>query len=91
MYLVANKGKIVCSTAGDRRSQAMGAWAVDILIDGELVAIRLSPLRADTLSYSFAILITQLHIEAFSVDFQRISNAEREASQPTITGEASFF
>ncbi|HAB40763.1 MAG TPA: hypothetical protein DCE24_02790 [Porphyromonadaceae bacterium] len=62
---MTKKGEIVNLTAGGRRSQAMGAWAVDILIDGELVGIRLSPLLADTLSYSFAILITLLHIEAF--------------------------
>lgn len=66
---MTKKGEIVNSTAGGRRSQAMGAWAVDILIDGELLGIKLSPLRADTLSYSFAILITLLHIEAFLFDF----------------------
>ena len=65
---MTKKGEIVNLTAGGRRSRAMGAWAVDVLIDGELVGIRLSPLRADTLSYSFAILITLLHIEAFLFD-----------------------
>ena len=37
---MTKKGEIVNSTAGGRRSQAMGAWAVDILIDGELLGIR---------------------------------------------------